>query len=486
MMLQKYLIRVLLIGLLTTIYCGNLFREHIHVNNGWGWDGKHYAYLTIHFEEMAGQKLIDSYQYQRILTPALIHYGCKWTGISLTESTVLSVYGYYHLIILIIGALLFFGWCNRLKLSTPVEIAGFSALFFNYFVLKNTPYYPILTDPTAFVMGILLMYWVTTQNTIGKWFMAFTGPFVFPLFQFVTLPLIVLPKGNRLMLSLQKFKLFTILKWTTSLLFLITAMLVVGFPNAVLPAKYQMVFNPWLIPFSLVCVMIYLWHLFRIFQTEPLVKQEKSGSFLFLPLVIILVVWGIGKYIILHNSIPEEGFTPVVFGLNITQQTLDFPLSWVWAHLTYFGPAVIVLILWNRTFFHQLFKQQDGIILFAFISLLLMMGSESRQFIYCWPVWVWLSLPLFSTLNITMSRAIAFTILCLVQSKCWFPINVEGSFADYDYTQFPEQRYFMNHGPFMSDASYVINTLTAFATAFFVWLIFCFEWNRKVSNGSKV
>ncbi len=481
-MLQKYLIRILLIGILIAIYAGNRAFEQIPVNNGYGWDGKHYANLTVHFEEMAAQKLIDSYQYQRVFTPALIYYSCKWFGISLTESSVLSVYGYYNLIMLTIGAFLYFGWCNRLKMSKPVEIAGFAALFFNYFVLKNTPYYPILTDSTAFVFGILLIYWVTTQNIIGKWLIAMIGPLVFPLFPLVTLPLVLFTKGNSFTSLTQRIKLFTIFKWIGTAVFLIASILVVLFPQSVLPEKYQMHFNILLIPISVLCVVVYSWFLFEKFQTTQPLRTESPGSFPLFPLGIILLYWAFGKYLILNNSIPEEGFTPMVFGLNIVQQTLDFPFSWMLAHLTYFGPAILVLILWGRTLFQQLFQQTDGIILFAFISLLLMMGSESRQFIYCWPFWVSMTLPLFSSIKLSMPQAIAFAVLCLIQSKCWFPINVEGNFADYDYAHFPEQRYFMNHGPFMSDTSYGINTLIALVTTFFVWLIFWFEPIRKFKS----
>jgi hypothetical protein len=480
MMLKKHLTRIVLIVILVSIYSGNLFREQIPVNNGWGWDGKHYAYLTIHFEEMASQKSIDSYQYQRILTPALIHYGCKWTGIVLNDQTVLSIYGYYNLLLLIIGAILYFGWCNRLKVSKPIEIAGFAALFLNYFVLKNTPYYPILTDPTAFVIGILLMYWISTRNTTGKWLLAVLGQFVFPLFHVVTLPLILLPKGNRITQWLQKYQVFTTLKWITLVVFFVAACMIIFLPNLILPVKYQMVFTATLLPISGVCVLVYLWQVFQIFQKQPIIEQPSSKPFPFVPFMMLLLAWGVGKVIVLQNSIPEEGFTPVVFGLNLVQQTLDFPLSWLVAHITYFGPAVIVFLLWGRTLFHQLFKQPDGIILFAFFSILLMIGSESRQFIYCWPFWAWMLLQLLSSLQITLTQAIAFAMLCLVQSKCWFPINVEGNFADYDYSSFPEQRYFMNHGPFMSDASYWINAIAAIAAALFTWVIFCFRPSIKI------
>lgn len=481
MMLKNQLYRIVLLTLLLGIYGLNLHYEQIPVNNGWGWDGKHYANLTVNFEKMASHGEIDSYQFQRILTPALIFYGCKWTGISLSENTVLSIYGYYNLILVTIGALLFFGWCSRLKISKPVETIGFAALFLNYAILKNTPYYPILTDTTVFIAGIVLMYWISIQHTTGKWILALVSPFVFPLFNLMILPLVVMPDGNRMMTWLRSVRFFTILKWLVYVLGAIAIMLVVAFPDGVLPLKYRMVFNPMLIPISIVCIVLYVFTLFRTLETYPIQSTTTHKRFPIIGLGLIVAVWAISKYIVLQNSIPEEGFTPLVFGLNVVQQTLYFPFAWIWAHITYFGPGIVLLLLWGRTLCHHLFKQSDGIILFALFSVLLMTGSESRQFMYCWPFWVWILVQVCSSLSITMPQAIAFVGLCLIQSKCWFPINTPVSFTDYDYSHFPNQRYFMNHGPFMSPTSYIMNIGAAIITTLLTWFIFWYEPSRKTT-----
>lgn len=470
--------------LVVFIYCVNMQLEHIPVNNGLGWDGKHYANLTIHFEEMALNQKIDSYQYQRILTPALIFYACKWTGITLNEGSVLRVYGYYNLLLLCVGMILFFRWSKRQQYSIQVETIGFAALFLNYAILKNTPYYPILTDITVFVAGIFLIYWIIVSNRIAQWFMVIISPFVFPLFNWMILPLVVLPDGNNLVRKLQEVRFFAITKWIVWVLISVSIVLVVQFPNTVLPLQYQMHFTPWLIPISIGCAGIYTMKLFEVFQSNHIHPEPNQTPLNRIGIVLIILIWMASRYFVNEHSIPEEAFTPMVFGMNLVQQILYFPFSWIWSHITFFGPGVWMLLFWGRTLTHYLMKQSNGVILFAFVSLLLMMGSESRQFMYCWPFWVWLLLPICSKLSITKPQAFAFVVLCLVQSKFWFPINTGNSFIDYDYGSFPNQRYFMNHGPFMSQASNWINLLVAIFTAIIIWFIFCYQTAAKKTSSS--
>src|SRR6478752_5178963 len=124
--------RVLLLALLILLGGLGFSGEKIPVNNHIGWDGKHYANLTIHFEELVLQKQIDSYQYQRILTPAVIHYTAKVFGIKLHEGNIVTVFSIYNFILIIGCALLFLNTCTFLNISKPVEIIGFSGLFLNY------------------------------------------------------------------------------------------------------------------------------------------------------------------------------------------------------------------------------------------------------------------------------------------------------------------------------------------------------------------
>ena len=94
---KKNSYRFLLIGILVAISIGGLFGEKIPVNNGTGWDGKHIAQLTIHFPELFASNLIDSYQYQRIFTPAVMYFTSRLLGYSLSNENIVQAYSFFNL-----------------------------------------------------------------------------------------------------------------------------------------------------------------------------------------------------------------------------------------------------------------------------------------------------------------------------------------------------------------------------------------------------
>lgn len=463
--------RVALFTVLMLLTVAGFWFEKIPVNNHTGWDGKHYANLTIHFEELAAQHRIDSYQYQRILTPAVIFYTAKLSGITLNGDNIVQAFSAYNAILLLLCVLLFFHLSTFLKLSVPTEIIGFSCLFFNYVILKNTSYYPVLTDTTAFFFGFLLVYCFIRQKDTVLFLLTLLAQFCYPLLLVVSTPLVLGIRNNAISNRLQKFALYKVLAVILMLILLLGYFNILFVPNSILP-KYTMELNRYLLPFSIAGVFLYIWkgfsaignvstptHTTLDFKT-PIVKLITLFAFMF------LCTYGISKI-----SIPEDVFTPVVFINNVLQQSIDNPFVFFVAHCIYLGPGLLLILLLYKPFIQTLTKSGDSAILYFILALLFSIGSETRQFIHFYPFVIVILLITINSYRLSSRVAILFALCSLLVSKVWLPINRTDSFTQYLYGQFPDQYYFMNHGPFMSDASYLINAGVVVLELVIVWFL---------------
>lgn len=444
--------------------------EKIPVNNQTGWDGKHYAQLAIHFEELAQAKQIDAYQYQRILTPLAIHYVCKLIGHPLSEGNIVFTFAVFNFISMMISVILFWRICNHLNLTIAAESIGFSALFLNYFALKLTWYYPVLTDVTAFTFGMLFCYLYITKQKAKLLLASIVSIITFPLLFIISLPLVLYKRDASFTKWLQSVHFFKILPWLIGLVLIIVTTGIYLFPSMLLP-KYTMQRNIFLVPISLALSIGALVKMFQGIQTSIIERNINLGlKKSLIPLSVL-----IGSFIainiwIARNSIPEDVFTLKVFALNLIQQAIDNPFAPLVAHITYIGPALVLIIFFFKTFINHIIALGDSaVVYFCLILLLLILGSETRQFIHVFPFLVIVLMQTVNTRNYSPFQVISFVVLSLVMSKCWLPINVEDIFSKYDYGNFPDQYYFMNQGPFCSDLGYLINVVSILFSIICLW-----------------
>ncbi|MES2560791.1 MAG: hypothetical protein V4590_13685 [Bacteroidota bacterium] len=448
--------RFWLILTLSIISIWGALDERTPFNNGLGWDGKNYAYLTSTFEEMAVHKQIDSYQYQRIFTPVVVYYASQALHIPLSAENIPYVFRVFNLLLIACTVWLFFKLCSHYQLKSQTEVIGFSALFFNYFILKNTPYYPILTDISGFWIGFALCYFFLMRKKAALLLTAFLGHFTFPLVLLTSIPLHFDIRNNRILKWMQSSKMLGLITLLGMLLLFSLIALVLFLPS-ILDPHYTMHIQLYVLPVSILWVMIYLWKISMTFHSA----ENKEGAISWkYSLAMVLGIVGfiiVTNYAIAQISIPEDRFTPQVFVFNIVQQCISLPLISLISHTIYFGPAVLLMVVFFKQFIRTIKQQGDSAVVYFIIIAVLCLGSESRQFVPYYPFLVMMLMLALNSFSFSRYQVMLFVLLSLVSSKCWFKINVPGIFSKYDFGNFPDQRYFMHHGPFMSQTSYLIN-----------------------------
>jgi hypothetical protein len=157
------------------------------------------------------------------------------------------------------------------------------------------------------------------------------------------------------------------------------------------------------------------------------------------------------------------------------------PLLAIVALAVYFGPAMLLIVWRFQRFVHIALRLDFGFfVVIAIVALLATIMTETRQLINFLP---------FLALGVTLlfehgfvespKRRFGFwgiVVLSLIFSKIWLPFNFPGmqeqaaNIQSGSFTSFPLQYYFMNHGPWMSMNSYLIQVCAlALCGALFWW-----------------
>jgi hypothetical protein len=160
---------------------------------------------------------------------------------------------------------------------------------------------------------------------------------------------------------------------------------------------------------------------------------------------------------------------------NMIWSSIIQPASFYVAHVNYFGPLVIVCtILWKHVcnVSHSL---GVGFSLVMAIGFALSIGSGSRHLMNFVPFFILCTVIAVEDLKWRARQYLLIAAGAAVFSKAWLTIGpMQGKYSVVVAQQFPEQWFFMNHGPWMSHQMYVIQSVAVACMAAAVWLV-CFR-----------
>jgi hypothetical protein len=139
------------------------------------------------------------------------------------------------------------------------------------------------------------------------------------------------------------------------------------------------------------------------------------------------------------------------------------------AHVVYFGPIVLaIVLLWPRVC-ERTGRQGLAMVLLAGAAVLLSVASESRQLLSFLPLLAAFSVQAIDDLPARRWHDLAFPATGLVLSKCWLPLNAGAPTGN--LLEFPDQLYFMNQGPWMSNGAYLVQgSIVLMLAATFGWM----------------
>ncbi len=454
--------------LVVTALAGFAWGERIELRWGHGWDGLWFGTWAQDPHRSILVEKVTSAEIQRILAPVIVHAGLRVFGVPLDAEevelwsysfrispNVLRGFEVYHGALFVLLAFVWIRILDALELKPGTRILGCVALFANFAVLKEWFFNPISTDPTAMVLGAILLYAYLRDRSWGVLATTVIGAFSWPtiiyfgalLYAFprASKPPDRVPAGRRTLLA------------GGSAVAMLAVLLYVYYATDVSPPNDEAPIVASLLPLTIALIVLWTFLVARsVADNRDLLKpatwlaQLRPGRLL---LILAILVLSKLLFAYLSNDVAvHRGGSFTNFAHDVFRRGLVRPFQFVIPHVGYWGPIVwVTVFLWPRVYRHV---AACGLGLVGFIAghLLLSLNAESRQLVFAFPFFVAFTLKAADEIRWSPAFSWTFAGTALLLSRFWMPINpLEGPLLE-----FPMQRYMMNFGGWLSDRAFLM------------------------------
>lgn len=463
----------------------NLFYgERVQLNNGLGGDGATYAiWAQTDPFKLLNSKTIGIYHATRILPSIIIHYVAHLFDYPLGDFAhpegVVNAFVVFNSALIMGSTILLYLIARHFCWRPPVLMLGFVTVFVNFPILKLSIYNPTLTDVSAFFFGLLTFYVFLKDRQLLLFMVSVLAAFVWPTALYTALPLLVFQCKKR-NLQLNVPSLHSNLISTLISAGLVAGTLYVYYAIGLRLPHWATPVNEHLILLSALFFFAYVWLSLRPFVDLTFFDQPCFLLISWRGVVLsVILVATVKLAIASYSSKILGGPTAFLYIQYLGLCIIVKPLINVVAHVSYFGPAfILLLLLWKDVV--AIAKQYGpGIIFVLIITALMSIGTESRNLVMVWPILAILMCEALNRRGVTWHFVYSILAIGLLTSRFWLPINTKEPWMG-SYQDFPYQMFFMNFGPWISDTMYVV--FLAFTLIIFIALLFAV---RKMDEGER-
>jgi len=483
----KIIIRSILILITLALIAYNHNGEIIPVNDGMGWDGRLYASYAANLERSLNEKAINEYRFQRVLMSVVISKVAGITGTTLDIPTTVKAFKLFNLFWLLLALFYFLLLLQHMKLPDWIEILGFAGLFWCFPILKMTGYNPIITDTGAFALGVAMVYHYLKANYIIMLAIALIGSFVWPTFILFGF-LIFMKKENIQDLKSTGFRLERMLLPAIYLLvFLIVSQ---AYADQFYDTYADV--NPITKSALFISVIIGAAYCYGATGFIPNFSaiNDLIKSIKWLWIIPVVLIFVAVKFIVGHYASPQpEQMSGGRYIINVIKQSVVNPGVFYVSHIIYFGFPLILIAFNGHKFVKVLRNYGFGMLILTGGIIFMSLGSESRQLINFYPLFVILLMQSLADLKTPkLEWIIGLAVLAIVWSRFWYTINDGGDIGK-NLLAYPAQRYFQVFGPWMSNPNYFMNLLYCILLTAVVFMIYKLQLSpvvaKNVSNPIK-
>ncbi len=447
--------RYILILITCLLFFFNFKGELIPVNNGMGWDGRLYGSYTAMLDSALLQKKINEYRFQRIFMSVVLNKSMKALKIDFTVDNTVMGFKIFNLVFLLIALFYYFLISRKLGFTPLNEMLGLAALFWCFPILKIPGYNPIITDVGAFSIGMMVVYHYLCNHRIVNLFLILIGSFVYPTFLLFGLLLIF--QKEEYTSSEKSFRLERVIFPLIYLTVFLIAYF--GYQNEFSDTYANI--NPtnrnalWL---SILIALAYCYVIGVIIPDVTKIKEivSKVNWIYFIPVIGIFILI---RYLTHTYASPQpQQMSTGRYIINIMKQSVANPGVFFVSHIIYFG-WVPILLLWMRKSFVATIRANGYGLTILLIGIAFMsLGSESRQLINFYPLFVILVIMSLQNMKAINSIIVySYLISSLLLSRFWYIIGPDD--ISTKLLEYPAQRYFQFFGPWMSNQVYFQNLL---------------------------
>ncbi len=432
--------------------------EKIEVNKGLGWDGKMYAAIAAEFEDFMTKGTLNGYYYKRSLPSAIVHYAHKIAGIEFSIASVIKAFSILNLA-LIMGCILLWHRILELKsFSFWNRTVALLSVFGTYAVVKVNFYYPVLTDISALFIATWMLHAYVKGHNWSLFLATAAGTFTFPTL-FLTGALLLVFQGNSKVDEEPQWTKYV--PWIGSSLFLCFFLYAHFFHHEI-----ERPTTDWWVRPSLIATLIYISFISTSVKWSWLTTGLKQVSRRWL---MILTGFFLLVTLVVYRYASVGGLGTIEFISNFVQRSAFSPFGFLVAHVAYYGPVIVLLLLFWKQIKKVVHEQSTGLVMVITLNLFFAINPTSRHLIGALPFFVYLLCLALEKKKLNQWFYGVFAIITLAFSRFWFTINVSPFTGD--YLTYPDQRYFMADGQYMSLHSYIIQGIAALVCTTILWLI---------------
>jgi hypothetical protein len=451
------------------------FGERIGVNGGVGWDGIAYVEWASDFWQRVVVHGLTQYHSQRVLPSAVVHYALRATG-GISTARIIHAFQILDSAALVASGVLWAHLAAHARWSRAARWVGFVALFGGFANARHALYYPTLTDPTAFLLGMLLVWGFVTKHAWAIAAAGFAGIFTWPALPALAAAMLIFPRRE---VEPAASRMRTRIAAGALAVAGVAAFLAIARHFYLHPVAgvgddkfkaWVRVDLLWLTVPLLALVLGAGWYVLlrapRLWNqrahARALATRRTLGA-----LAVVAAMWLVRAWWVHAIGTQGEGPTTAQFECEHTLAALRGPLWGPVHHVVYFGPIVLVAMLHWRRVADVAARWGPAAVLGLAMIVAFGAGSNSRQWNHLVPLLVAAAIAA-TDVRWTPARAAVFTVIALAWSKLWLAIGYDQHFS---WHEFPNQRYFMNHGPYASDTMYLVHLVAAAITAVIVFAI---------------
>ncbi len=437
-----------------------LFGEKYPLTDGMGTDG--YVYYT--FVALLNKSVFfDSYYVHRIFPSLLVRGALDVFSLELIPKNVVMAFEILNLICIVVAMYYVKKTLIFLNIQFKNQLLAFLLLIVNFAILKWAFYFPVMTDTVAFTLCVMLLYFYFKNNYFGLIIIAFLLAFTWTMAFYQALILIAIPYQKINFSELTKKRKIGIS--IASIFYYLTACFCIVFVKK-MDTTMELVpkINQTLLPLSIVSVGFLFVMFSKLFFNAELFNLKAFFSQLKIFKIISAILIFVFVFAIIYFLHPKQTtFYPTSSMLmNPFVYSLIRPMHTLVSHFAIFGFSICLLILFWNEIAKTISKMGWGLVMAIALNIYLYaIMPESRSLINLFPLMIIVFIKAINKFSFSNLFYILVAIFSFISSKIWLIIDLQQivTFDKNGTIDFPNQRFYLNLGPWMSNEMYYLQGL---------------------------
>ncbi len=448
--------------------------ERIGIYQGQGWDGQAYAAWARDFPGEILGKGVTVFQSDRVLPSAILYYALGALGIEHTTANVIAAFQLLNVVALLATVVFLVRIAVILEWSRAATWAAFVATFLGFASAREALYYPTMTDATAFALGMGTVWAYVGRRPIAQWVIALAGAFTWPALVAFAFAALILPRPRAalptttgrwhppLAIGVGVAAAGFIVAW-----FLYVLATTVGVERWLDRAHHDL--YPVTIGLIALATAAAAYLVARQDQTWSVLPYLRQLGWRRIALALVATAAIVIVRELWHREVGTQGpgFTWRELRHYYAANAVRGPLWNVVHQVVYFGPIVLLAIAMWRRIAVAVMPWGPAAILTLGMIVLTSVSSDARHLLHLMPFVIVVTI-VATAERWTPRRVAGFAAIYFAWSKLWLTIDY---MMVRDSLSWPNLRFFMQHGPWASDETFLYHLAATVVTAVGLWLL---------------